>query len=104
MDLSKAFDTVNHNLLIAKLQAYGFSMKALKLIKSYLSNRWQRTKVNNSLGRGQNYYTECLKGQFWDSCCSTFFLMIFYSFLWIPVYVILLMTLRYMPAIFPQMI
>ena len=38
MDLSKAFDTVNHNLLIAKLQAYGFSMKALKLIKSYLSN------------------------------------------------------------------
>ena len=48
MDLSKAFDTVNHNLLIAKLQAYGFSMKALKLVKSYLSNRWQRTKVNNS--------------------------------------------------------
>ena len=47
MDLSKAFDTVNHNLLIAKLQAYGFSMKALKLIKSYLSNKWQRTKVNN---------------------------------------------------------
>ena len=47
MDLSKAFDTANHNLLIAKQQAYGFSMKALKLIKSYLSNRWQRTKVNN---------------------------------------------------------
>ena len=48
MDLSNAFDTVNHNLLIAKLQACGFSMKALKLIESYLSNRWQRTKVNNS--------------------------------------------------------
>ena len=48
VDLSKAFDTINHNLLIAKLQAYGFSVKALKLIKSYLSNRWQRTKVNNS--------------------------------------------------------
>ena len=48
MDLSKAFDTLNHDLVIAKLHSYGFSMKALKLINSYLSNRWQRTKVNNS--------------------------------------------------------
>ena len=48
MDLSKAFDTLNHDLLIAKLHAYGFSKEALKLIKSYLTNRWQRTKINNS--------------------------------------------------------
>ena len=48
MDLSKAFDTLNHDLLIAKLHAYGFSKNALILIKSYLSNRWQRTKVNKS--------------------------------------------------------
>ena len=48
MDLSKAFDTLNHDLLIAKLHAYGFSRNALMLTKSYLSNRWQRTKVNNS--------------------------------------------------------
>ena len=45
MDLSKAFDTLNHDLLIAKLHAYGFDKNALKLIKSYFSNRWQRTKV-----------------------------------------------------------
>ena len=48
MDLSKAFDTLNHDLLIAKLYAYGYGKDALKLIKSYLSNRWQRVKINES--------------------------------------------------------
>ena len=48
MDFSKAFDTINHELLIAKLYAYGFSKDALKLIHSYLSDRWQRTKISNS--------------------------------------------------------
>ena len=46
MDLSNAFDTINHKLLIAKLHAYGFSVEALELILNYLSNRWQRTKIN----------------------------------------------------------
>ena len=48
MDLSKAFDTINHELLIAKLDAYGFSVSALQIVLSYLSDRWQRTKVNTS--------------------------------------------------------
>ena len=39
MDLSKIFDTINHELLIAKLHAYGFSKEALTLIASYLSDR-----------------------------------------------------------------
>ena len=46
MDLSKAFDTINHELLIAKLEAYGFDKCALKVLQSYLSDRWQRTKIN----------------------------------------------------------
>ena len=48
MDLSKAFDTINHELLIAKLEAYGFSNDSLGIILDYLSDRWQRTKVNTS--------------------------------------------------------
>ena len=48
MDLSKAFDTINHELLIAKLEAYGFEENSLNTVHSYLSDRWQRTKVNTS--------------------------------------------------------
>ena len=39
MDLSKAFDTINHDLLLAKLKAYGFSLNAVKLMYSYLKIR-----------------------------------------------------------------
>ena len=47
-DLSKAFDCFDHELLIAKLNAYGFSLPALKLVHDFLSNRKQRTKVNRT--------------------------------------------------------
>ena len=46
-DLSKAFDCLNHELLFAKLNAYGFTLSALKLVHDYLSGRKQRTRVNN---------------------------------------------------------
>ena len=58
MDLSKTFDASNHELLIAKFSAYGFNNQSLKLIRSYLSNRWQRTKINKSFSRS----TELLQG------------------------------------------
>ena len=48
--LSKALRTINHDLLIAKLHVYGFSKESSKLIKSYLTNRWQRIKLMLILG------------------------------------------------------
>ena len=46
-DLSKAFDSLDHKLLIAKLSAYGFGKTSLELIYSYLSSRKQRVKISN---------------------------------------------------------
>ena len=47
-DMSKGFDCLNHVLLIAKLEAYGFDHSALNFVCSNLSNRKHRTKVNNA--------------------------------------------------------
>ena len=47
-DLSKGFDYICHDLLIAKLNAYGFGRNALMLIYDYLSDRSQKTKVGYS--------------------------------------------------------
>ena len=46
-DLSKAFDSLNHELLIAKLNAYNFDDSVLKLLLNYFDNRKQCVKINN---------------------------------------------------------
>ena len=48
IDLSKAFDTLNHDFLLAKLHDYRFDRDSLKVLLSYLSIRYQRTKINKS--------------------------------------------------------
>ena len=48
IDLSKAFDCICHNLLLAKLKAYGLHDTALKLLRSFLHERKQRVMCNNS--------------------------------------------------------
>ena len=50
-DLAKAFDCIDHELLIAKMHAYGFDIKSLKFIDSYLARRKQRVKINSSFSK-----------------------------------------------------
>ena len=47
IDLSKAFDCIGHNLLLAKVKAYGVQELALQLLRSYLHGRKQRVICNN---------------------------------------------------------
>ena len=50
-DLPKSFDCLDHELLISKVNAYGFTLPALRLIHDFLSQRKQRTRVNNSYSK-----------------------------------------------------
>ena len=56
MDLSKVFDTKNHDLLLAKLKAYGFSIKALDLMCSCLKNRRQSLQIDNNLNSAKKVH------------------------------------------------
>ena len=47
MDLSKAFDSLNHELLLTKLKTYSLDSNSVTFMKSYLTNRLQRCKINN---------------------------------------------------------
>ena len=55
-DLSKAFDCLIHDLLLAKLHAYGFHQNAIKLIHSYLDGRSERVRIILPIALGQKFY------------------------------------------------
>ena len=52
-DLSKAFDCINHPLLIAKIDRYGVSPLSIKIIFPYLSNRTRHTNILHGVPQGQ---------------------------------------------------
>ena len=62
MDLSKAFDCIPHNLLIAKLSAYGFDRTALKYIRSYFKKRQQFVIINNIYSGFEEIISEVPQG------------------------------------------
>ena len=67
VDLSKAFDTINHSFLVAKLDAYGFSRTSLKLTQNYLCNRQQRISINGSFSDWAEVITEVPQGSIQNS-------------------------------------
>ena len=74
MDLSKAFDTVNPELLTAKLHAYGFGEEALTLIASYLSDRWQHVKINDTFSTWSTLEQGVPQGSVLDPVLFNFYL------------------------------
>ena len=60
--MSKAFDSINHELLLAKLHAYSFSLESLTFIQSYLSNRIQSVKINSSFSDYSNVESRVPQG------------------------------------------
>ena len=62
IDFSKAFDTVNHTILDSKLSKLGIKGNLLKLIQNYLSNRKQRTLINNTSSDLENITTGVPQG------------------------------------------
>ncbi|CAB4004315.1 Hypothetical predicted protein [Paramuricea clavata] len=49
LDMSKAFDSINHNILLAKLEDVGVSSRCLGWLKSYLTERYQAVRINSAL-------------------------------------------------------
>ena len=62
MDLSKAFDTLDHPLLLAKLGTCGFDSNSLSFVRSYLTNRIQRCKIENHFSNWREIITGVPQG------------------------------------------
>ena len=80
-DLSKSFDCLSHDLLIAKLNAYGFNMSALRFVHNYFKNRKQRTKVHAEYSSWEELCLGFHKGLY----LGLFYLIysyVIYSLLW----------------------
>ena len=86
------FDTVNYNILIVKLYAYGFKYDTWKILYSYLAKWLQKTKVSLSL----NSWEELIKGVRLSLCWGQFCLIYIWMIYSASKFVILQMTQHFM--------
>ena len=73
MDLSKAFGSLNHELLIAKLKCYGLHQNAVEFLRNYLLNPYQCCKINNTLGDWRKIIASVPRDLYWVLYYSTYF-------------------------------
>ena len=73
IDLKKAFDTVDHNILPRKLYCYGVNGNALQLRKSYSTHRTQRCYVNESYPQNNMYHVAFPRAPYLDHYCSNLY-------------------------------
>ena len=73
-DLSKAFDCLSHELIIAKLYAYGLSKNSLELISNYFFDRVQRTKIRESYSNWRNILFGVFQGSIFGPLGSNIYI------------------------------
>ena len=53
LDFSRAFDTINHDILLSKLYRYGIRLNPLRLFQNYLYNRYQVVEIGYTISSSQ---------------------------------------------------
>ena len=76
LDMSKAFDSLNHNLLLEKLRKLGLKAYVISWFSSYLSSRYQRVRYEDSVSELLPLTNGVPQGRSWVLCFSLFILMI----------------------------
>ena len=76
IDLSKAFDTLNHSILLEKLEYYGIANNSLSLLHNYLTDRCQYVDIMATDQIPYPYLLVSHRARFWDHCCFLYTSMI----------------------------
>ena len=97
MDLLKAFDSYDHDLLLAKLEAYGLGSNAVSFMRSYLVNKRQRCKIYNSFSEWAKISSGAPQGSILGLLLSIFSSMTSSYFFKNATKQIILMTVLFIP-------